>query len=352
MLGWLNDGSLLENLKMKMTNKFAGLLLSYGVLFALSLRAQPSAPTAVQQQQNFQQSMEQQKPLISLKRGTNAPELYQGENADVGPQHILRLLPQRTHFLIKMDSQYLYTDNVLLTGNPTIPGTEFVNTIQAAFEPTAYKMGPGRFTPAIGYVSQWFNYEMGNHDLGAIDFSVQTIYASAKYQFPRDWTAFAEFDYNRFLSQANYNEFYHEFVPSAGVQRLFQVTDNSLLAFTFQGDYHNSWTVNPPHNAQDRADGIFSVSFAYQFTPQIVVQPYYRFQYTYYRFATSPDTIHHASGRSDYLNSFGLSASYYFTPNLSLRAFANDDIKDSDDNLAQQYHAYNVGADLVFSIRF
>jgi len=289
--------------------------------------------------------MEMRQPLISLRPGTNAPEIYQGENSDVGPQHVLRTLPPRTFFSVRLDSQYLYTDNVLLTQHPTIPGTEFVNTIQAAFAPSAYKIGPGRFSPSAGYLSQWFNYEMGNHDLGVIDFNVQTAFASAKYQFPRNWTAFGEFDYNRFLSQANYQEFYREFVPSAGVQRLLQVSDSSLLAFTLQGDYHSSWTINPPNNSQDRADGIFSVSFAYQITPKIVVQPYYRFQYTYYH---RSDPVHN----NNYLNSFGISASYYFTPNLSLRIFANDDINETDDPMLQKYHAYNFGADLSWVIRF
>jgi hypothetical protein len=336
---------LMKNLYMKMTKQLAGLLWSCGILSALSLYAQPSAQTAIQQQQNFQQTMEQQQPLISLKPGTNAPELYQGENADVGPQHILRLLPQRRYFMVKVDSQYLYTDNPLLTGNPKIPGTEFVNTIQAAFEPTAYKVGPGRFTPAVGYMSQWFNYEMGNHDLGVADFNVQTVYASAKYQLPENWTVFGEFDYNRFLSQSDYRQFYTEYVPSAGIQRLFQVTDKSLLAAGLVGDYHSSWTINPPNNSQDRADGIFSVSFAYQFTPCFVVQPYYQFQYTYYH---RNDPVHNNA----YLNSFGLSASYYFTPNLSLRAFVNDAINQTDDPLVQKYHAYNVGADLCYTLRF
>lgn len=337
---------LMENPYMKMTKTLTGLLLSCAILSALSLHAQPSAATAIQQQQNFQQSMEMQKPLTSLKPGTNAPDLYQGENADVGPQHILRLLPQRTWVMVRADSEYLYSDNVLLTGHPATPGTEFVNTIQAAFAPTAYKIGPGRFSPQVGYLSQWYNYEMGNHDLGVADFNVQTFYTSAKYQFPQNWTAFAEFDYNRFLGQSDYRQFYTEYVPSAGVQRLFQITDSSLLAVGFQGDYHSSWTFNPPNNSQDRADGIFSVSYAYQITPRIVVQTYYQFQYTYYHRNNPVDN-------NAFLNSFGLSSAYYFTPNLSLRAFVSDAINQSDyTSMVQDYHAYNFGADLAYTIRF
>src|ERR1035441_10562474 len=96
---------LMGHLYMKMTNKLTKLLLGCVVMSAGSLLAQPTAPTAIQQQQNFQQNMEQRQPLISLKPGTNAPEIYQGENADVGPQHILRLLPQRTYFMVQADSQ-------------------------------------------------------------------------------------------------------------------------------------------------------------------------------------------------------------------------------------------------------
>lgn len=337
----------MENHKMKMTNKLAGLLLGSIVVSAVSLQAQPSASTAVQQQQNFQQSMQQQKPLLSLTRGTNAPDLYTQERDDVGPQVVLRTLPLRTYFMVRLDSEYLYSDNVLLTGNPKTAGTEFVNTAQVAFAPPAMKLGTGRFSPQIGILSQWYNYGLGNHDLSAVDFNVQTLYASAKYQMPQNWTVFGELDYNRFLSQANYDEFYQEFVPSAGIQRLFQVTDKSLFSVTVQGDYHDSKQVNPPHNAQDRADAILSLAYAYEPTAKIAIQPYYRLQYTYYRFDTA-----HTSSRSDYLNTFGLSAAYYFTPNFNLRVFGEDSIKNSDDNLAQKYHAYNIGAELAYTLRF
>ena len=61
----------------------------------LSLRAQPAA---VQQLQNNQIQRELQTPTTGLAVGTNAPELFPGENADVGPQRILRLNPRRIYF--------------------------------------------------------------------------------------------------------------------------------------------------------------------------------------------------------------------------------------------------------------
>ncbi len=110
---------------MNMFRTLGWALLSCILLPVVSIRAQPSTPTAIQQQQNFQQRSELQKPLISLRPGTNAPEIYQGENADIGPQHIMRLLPQRTYFMVRADSQYLYTDNALLrrTRQPPAPSS-------------------------------------------------------------------------------------------------------------------------------------------------------------------------------------------------------------------------------------
>lgn len=334
---------------MKMTNKCASLALAFIVLSPVLARAQLNAPTAVQQMQNFQQNMEQQQPLAVLRAGTNAPEVYPGENSDIGPQHILRLIPHRTYFEVKADSQYMYTDNAQLTQHPVIPATEFVNTVSAAFAPTPYKWGPGRFAPEIGYLSQWYNYGLGNHDLSFMDFNVQTLFASAKYLLPNNWELFGEFDYTRLSNEHNYDVFYHDFTPSLGFQRLIPFGDQAVLAVGMQADYHDSWTVNPPTDSQDRADGIFNLTFAYQVLPQLVLGPYYRFQYTHYRF----DTLHN-SGRNDFLNSFGLLVTYDFkvVPGLALVSFVNDDIKETGDALAPKYHDYNVGVDLRYTLRF
>src|ERR1700684_1358203 len=84
--------------------KYAGTLTAvFAVLSVTHLQAQPTVPMATQQAQNFQQNMEMQKPLINLRAGTNAPEIYQGENADIGEQHILRVLPRSTLFLLSVD---------------------------------------------------------------------------------------------------------------------------------------------------------------------------------------------------------------------------------------------------------
>ncbi len=352
---------------MKNTNKLAGILLACCVLAGLSAYGQATAPVATQQAQNLQQNMELQKPLLSLRPGTNAPEIYQGENSDIGEQHILRVLPRSTLFLVAADSQYLYTDNALLTQHPYVSSTEFVNTLVAAFAPSAYRIGPGRLAPQAGFMSQWYNYGLGGNSklagglpIDTIDFDVQSVFVGGKYYLPGNWIAFGQVNYNWFFEQNSSptapsgQMFYRELVPDIGIERLMQVGDDAVFAITAAGDWHQSWQINSSpltqqfHDAQNRADGILSASFAWQVIPKLVVEPYYSLQYSYYTKNSSGQ-----NGREDFLNSFGVTTSWFFTPTFSLRVFMDDDAKQIiHDNLAPEYHAFNLGADLAYSIRF
>lgn len=319
--------------------------------------AQPSASSATQQQENLQRTADQQQIMASLKAGTNAPEIYEGESSDVGPQHILRTVPRRTHFEVKADSQFLYTDNALLT-SPRSPSTIWVNTISAAYTPPAYRVGEGRLSPTIGVASQWYNYGIGEGDtiqginVHDLNFDVQSAFVGAKYLLPSDWSFFGEFDYSRFVTEHNYYEFYHDFSPMIGVQRLFKLRDNLVLAGSLKGDYHDTWKayqpLSPYHNSEDRFDGTATISLYYQVVPKLVVQPYYQYQYSRYQHRVLFPT----QTRNDRLNSLGVSAAYYFTPNVAVRTFVNYNDKESSDSPTLAYHEYNVGVNLSGTFRF
>jgi hypothetical protein len=342
---------------MKMIKSPAVFLLSYAFLSLVSANAQIKTSTAVQQSQDLQQNIEQQKPLLDLRAGTKAPETYTNEDSDIGAQHILRVIPRPTKWEVGADSRYYYTDNAQLAQNgPLISSSVFVNTISAAYAPTPYKVGDGRFAPSAGYRMMWVNYEGGLPSVN--DFNSQTAFVGAKYMMADNWTVFGEFDYIRIVQQPDYNkEFYHDFAPTLGVQKLFQPNQNSLVSVSLLTDYNFAWapTVYPDlttHNdGQDRMDETLNLAYSWQPTAFFVVQPYYRLTYTYYRFTTA-----HTKSRDDVLNTFGLSASYYFTQWLSLQAFANYDVKSSDDNSVPGYNpgyrAYDVGLDLTATFRF
>src|SRR4051812_17872662 len=118
-------------------------------------------PIPVQQFNEQQQRRQLQEPIKSIAVSTNAPELYPGENEDVGPQSILKLNPRHTLFDVSLDSQYAWTDNNRLAENGKISTAYAINTVQAALAPSAYPLGGGQFAPRIGVRSQWYNYGLG-----------------------------------------------------------------------------------------------------------------------------------------------------------------------------------------------
>ena len=330
-----------------------------GCCAGIMAKAQPStAAAAAQQQQNAEA---QQQMLASLKAGTNAPSIYEGEESDVGPQHILRVKSHRTHFQVKADSEYLYTDNAFLSPVMTFfpkpqPTTIFINTLSVALAPEPYRLGNGRFAPTVGLQNQWFNYSLGGpNNLQFNDFDVESAFIGGRYLLPSSWTLFGQLEYNRFVNQNNYyDDFYHDYSPTIGAQKVAKLNSDVLATFGVHADYHDTWTLpskllfpRPPEGQEDRADLAADFTLNWQAAPHLIFQPYYRFQYSYYRY----DLTGNLTGRNDELHSVGLAAVYYFTQNFSIRAFFNQDVRMSSDPFAK-YHAYSLGANATYTLRF
>lgn len=310
----------------------------------ISLRAQP---VNVQQFQNTQQAQQLQVPPPGFNAATNAPEIYPGENEDTGPQRILRLTPRPDYFDLFLDSQVFYSDNAnFAEGAAKIGSSVFVNTFQAAFTPPDMKLGPGKFAPAFGFVSQWYNY--GSQRMESLDFNAQTVFISGRYTLD-NWQFGLGGNYTRLLNQGNYAQTYLEWLPAFTVQRIFPVNDRLLFVIGNQVDYHFTSTPKTPGTSTEinnRFDDAVSLTLSWQITRNLNLQPYYRFQYSNYRY----DTLQNAD-RNDYLNSFGFTLAYYVNKNLSIRTFLNYNIKQSDDPFTPAYHEINggVGASLNFN---
>jgi hypothetical protein len=312
-----------------------------------SLHAQPAA---VQQLQNSQQAQQQQQILpTALTVGTNAPELYQGENLDVGPQRILRLKPHQTYFDAVADSEVFYTDNANFAQNPNMIGSAvFVNTIQAAFAPPPVKFGPGKFAPTAGFASQWYNY--GNSKISSLDFQAQTLFVGGKYTLG-NWQIGGGANYTRLVNQSSYDQTYSEFMPNFSVQRVFPIGDKMLLAVGDQIDYHFTQVPTMAGSVladiNDRFDDTVNLTFSWELTRRLILQPYYRFQYSNYKNNTLQ-----TSDRNDYLHTFGVTVAYYFNKNLSLRTFFNYSRKQSDDPNTPAYHEYDGGLGASLDFKF
>jgi hypothetical protein len=320
------------------------LLVSLLSGFVLGVRAQPAA---VQQFQNFQLTQPNQLDQ-ALRVGTNAPELYRGENEDIGPQRILRLNPRAKLFDVTLDTQVFYTDNANFAERPNDIGSYvFVNTAQAAFTPEPIAFGPGKFAPAIGFASQWYNYD--DQRMQPFDFDAQTAFANAKYTVDK-WQFGLGASFTRILKQSNYDETYREILPTLGVQRVFPLGDTLLLVIGDQVGYHFSREPLLPGSRtdiNDRFDNAINVSLNWQLAQKITVQPFYRLQYSYYQ----NNTLQTAD-RNDWLHNVGFTVAWYLTPHLTLRTFFSYNLKQTDDVVSPKFRELNGGLGLSFDWKF
>ncbi len=329
-------------MSLKIIRSLACLFLLSGSI--LTLRAQP---VNVQQFQNTQLAQQMQQPLSASLAETNAPELYPGENLDVGPQRILRLHPRPNYFNVFFDSQAFYSSDAnYAEGAAAIASPVYVNTIQAAFTPPEWQLGPGKFAAVIGYSSQWYDY--GNDRLTSLDFNAQTAFVSGRYSVGK-WQFGLGGNYTRLLDQETDHQTYSEWLPAFTIQRFFPISQQLLFSVGNQIDYHFTTEPAPPGTyteINNRFDESVSLTLTWQITRQLSLQPYYRFQFSNYRYNTLQN-----SDRNDYLNSYGVTLAYGFNEHFSVRAFFNANVKNSDDRFVAEYHEYNegVGANLNFS---
>lgn len=317
------------------------------------LRAQSAANIEQFERSQRQSQFPAVRPL-DLSTNTEAPELYPGENADVGIQRILRLKPRRTYFEAVADSQFLSTGNAYLSDENKVRATLYVNTIQLAFAPEAYRLGGGQAAPSVGVRSQWFNYNMDERhgNLSRLDFDAQTAFINEKYQI-RNWLLFGGFDFTQLLDQSRYDVQYRECVPALGFQRFFPVTEN--LVFALGGQIEEHITSAPaqsqaPSDVNDRFDCVASVSLSYEIVRRLVLQPYYRFEYTHYRHFSDNTTM--ALSRVDFVHTVGASLAYYFGRHFAARIFTTYETQYSDYSHAFDYHKVDAGGGLTLDLRF
>jgi hypothetical protein len=303
------------------------------------------------------QELEQKLRAAARPGGTtmDAPELFQGELKDVGPQSILAVKQARTLFEAAFDSQFFYTSNQNLAEDAS--GTSlFVNTVQVSYAPPPFQTSRGAVATRAGLRQQWFNYGLGDEPTtkGDSDFQLQTLFGEAKWAFRQDWTAEVGVEVSRLLDHpptyTAYHQFYSEWVPRVGVTRNVSLSETKSLTFSWQMSYHLTdirpftASVPPtPRNTNDRLDNSFLAAYTHVFGPKLAVQPYYRLLTTRYG---------SQAGRFDYLHSAGFSAYVTLHEKVSLRGFLSYEIKDSDDSTIPDYQKFDIGGGVNVNVRF
>ncbi len=334
-------------------------LLAGAACLSSAVIASAQTPPRVDQADSIKRQQELDKKLreATTPGGSqmDAPELFQGELKDVGPQSILKVKQKRTLFEVSLDSQFFYTSNQNLAEDAA--GTSlFVNTAQIAYAPPAFQTGRGAVAPRAGFRHQWFNYGLGDRPAtkGDNDFDLQAVFGEVKWAFRQDWTAEAGVEWSRLINHTptytTYRQFYSEWVPRIGVTRNVSFSETKSLTFAWQMNYHVTdspdalASVPPaPRNTNDRMDNSLLAAYTHVFGPKLAVQPYYRLLLTRYG---------SQSARFDYLHSFGLSAYVTLHQNVSLRGFLSYEIKDSDSPTVPDYQKFDIGGGLNLNVRF
>lgn len=285
----------------------------------------------------------------------DAPELFQGELKDVGPQSILKVKQKRTLFEIVADSQFFYTSNQNLAEDAA-GTTLFVNTVQIAYAPPPVQTKHGPVASRAGFRHQWFNYGLGDEPAtkGDTDFDLQSVFGEVKWAFRQDWVAEAGIEWSRLLSHlpsySSYRQFYSEWVPRAGVTRNVSLSETKYFTFAWQIAYRISDSPDAtlslppgPRDLNDRLENSFLAAYTHVFGPKLAVQPYYRLVSNRYD---------KQSTRHDYIHNFGLSAHVTLHQNASLRGFLSYEIRDSDAAIIADYQKFDIGAGLSLNVRF
>jgi len=344
-----------------------GVMAGLGWLGLASLQAQ--TPPAVQQYQSIQRQQEQLDKLNGNQTGAvpdKAPELYPGENADVGPQMLLRAQPRRQWVEASFDSQYYYTSNTFLV-KETSPGSNtdtgvLVSTAQVALVPTPYAIPGGELSPRLGFRYQWYNYgldQTSNQDipiggLNSLDFDSATLFAEVAYRFQQFWNFNVGVDGTQLMSHeqtrttSDYHVFYKELVPRLGIERTYAINDNVGLSLAYNFYYHITQTDPVPYgNMNDRYDNSLTLTYTQQIIPRLVAQPYYRYTFTDY----SGPTVK----RSDMLHTVGMTMAYYFNNWASVRTFVSYDTNNSHGNptsSAFNYENINTGGGVNLTFKY
>jgi hypothetical protein len=341
------------------------LILLSGITALCVTRSGAQVPGATQSQQL--ETVEQRR-LVEERAAaltvSNAPSLYAGEDADVGPQSVLEMngRGRAPTFEAFADAQYFYTDNMFFTDKNRQRTDVLVSTVQGALNAARFDVVGGEFVQRFGYRHQWFDYGLADHTeiqaydfntgtfrtarLHDFDFNAETLFADGTWK-SGNWVAGLAFDFQRLMDTDKYHQFYRELTPRWGLKRIVPICSRSALTLGYQGDYRATDTDAPPpgfnSNFNDRTDHTLFADATYAFCKYAIGQTYYRFQYTYFT---------GSERRQDYLNSFGLALYCPFNETIGLRFFAGYELLRTNGKLVTNYERLDTGVGLNLMMRF
>lgn len=330
--------------------------------FAFTLIATAQNNPSVNQATTAEQRRQADQMLRDLAPSDEVPALYSDEEADVGPQSVLRKR-KPTWFRASLDSQAYYTDNMQFQPHHEQGAGVAITSLEAALNTPPCITRFASYHAEVGYRHQFFNY-FGHDNIAArldaedFDFDSSTAFGDVVAQ-TKHYQFRAGFDYTRLLGfeplyRHDYDEFYTEYVPRWSVQRNFRVCDSSMFSVAYLGSYHftdeNAPVVFKPASVilgkiasdrNERWEHTFLAAYTMALPHHVVAQPFYRYQFT--DFVNGNDNVR--------LHTVGLGVGWIPCENFSVRGFIGYNWQKSD-NRAVQYEQLNAGGGVNVTLRF
>ncbi len=280
--------------------------------------------------------------------------MYPGEFEDLGPQFLLLAPPPREWLQFYFDVMVYRTSNATLVENNVGSSDLSVATFEVTVMPVEWTVFGGKLEPAIGLGAQVFRYGLvGDRDKMVSGQPVKNNDFNALMPFAEltwtkgPWFAFSGVRYSRLYNTVGDTTFYTEWMPYWSLGYQWNLTDVSALFLQYEGDYRFSDTETfglQPSSINDRLDQAVLLTYSHLWYNRLVTQLGYRFQYSHY--------TNSAISRNDAYNTFALTAAWYFTRSLSVRAFTSYEMRNSSASFPASYKNWNVGGGANLTLRF
>jgi len=333
-------------------------------------QTQGAVENAVRQAEGLRQQAEQREKASSTAPAAEAdgpPETYPGENADLGPQTLLKQKPKaKPLFEASADTMFTFTTNAL-TDSSGKHASIMAETWSLALAPEA-DIGIGKLGWRAGYRQLFWMYDVSriHPDLNGYNFMMSSAFLSSNLSFNENWLASLGLDYNRIMNDAGvkgapnqwrlgrladaskWTEVYTEWNPNWSLSRNIGLGDKAGLTLGYNGGYHFTKTdPNPRTWSSDHLDSGVSLTLSLTPIEKWVIQPGVRFNYQVY---TQPQNA--GGHRSDRTLSPGLTVLWMPTERWSLRASFGSEFKYSSNADTPNYHKFEGSTGVTFTYKF
>jgi hypothetical protein len=305
---------------------------------------------------------------------SDVPETYPGENADLGPQVLLKQkAPQRKPlFEFSNDTMFSWTSNAL--GTPHRRGNErqdtgtTAETVSLALAPEPISLSAGKLALRAGYRHLFYIYDVadGVAPLNLQNFEMSSLFLGANLTFMENWNAGLGLDYNRLLfskrawnllhrpiDPSNWSEGYTEIKPNWSLARNIGLGEKLNLSVAYNGAYHFSRTDpiegdtdNFTRTADNWENGA-SLSLMWAPVEKILFIPSFRF--THYLYTRSQ---RFGGRRQDRTMSPGITAMYMLSQRVSFRISVGGDFRHSSQPENSGVRKYDAGVGLSLNAKF